>query len=137
MKRYIKSNYSEPSAVEYGRFITEGMRNLNNKFQPFKISNTYMTTSIANSDGYRITLDVEPTYDEYGPREDFAYEEWILHRDWTLNDYTLYGPFEPGEIKNLATLFRNKPLKEHVKGLDSAMTYLFENVDIPEHALNL
>lgn len=132
--RYI-SAYSEPSAVEYGRFIAEGMRNLNNRFQPFKISNTYMTRTTVNSDGYRITLDVGPRYDEYGPREDFAYEEWILHRDSTSRDYELYGPFEPGEIKDLVTLFRNKPLKEHVKGLDSAMTYLFENVDIPEHAM--
>ncbi len=136
MKRYIKSNYSEPSDVEYAEFLRAGMRNLNNRFQPFKIRTTYMDRTKVNSDGYRITLDVGPRYDEYGPREDFAYEEWILHRDSTSSDYTLYGPFEPGEIKDLVTLFRNNPLKEHVKGIDSAMTYLFENVDIPEHALN-
>ena len=121
---------TEPSASEYGDFMDDRRKRLNDRFAPFQIKDTYMTRGLANSDGYRITLDVDPQYDEYGPYGG-AYEEWILHYNRAQDTYELYGSFEPGDIQDTITLFKYKPIKK-VKSLNEAMTYLFNNVDIPD-----
>ena len=120
MKRYVKAWYTgEPSGYEYGKALSEGYKRLQDRFDPFAIKPTYMTTGSANSDGYRITL-----YDTV---------EWILHKSGGTWDshYDLYGPFDAGQIKTSGALYRSKDNKlGEFKGLDSAMSYLFKDGEV-------
>lgn len=120
MKRWIHA-VTEPSSLELGNAISQGQKRINDRFEPFKVSNTYFNRYATNSTGYRITLDDS---------------EWILDNDgndsWSSNfSYKLYGPFLPGEIKEWSKLFTNTPIGEY-KNLDSAMNYLFQVVDVDE-----
>lgn len=116
MKRWIHS-VTEPSSVEYGKAISEGRKRLNDRFEPFEISNTYFNRYATSSTGYRITLDDQ---------------EWIAdNRGDSWNDLKLYGPFAPSEVNSWSELFRYQPIREF-KTLNNVMTYLFNEVSIEE-----
>jgi len=135
MKRIIQAWYTgEPSAQEYGKAMDSYHERLRDRYEPFKVKPVYFNSWSANPSGYRITLDVDCTYDEHGrPNEDFIYQEWILDGKESSykEDCELYGPFEPGDVQGWSQL---KPGTEigKFKDLDQAMTYLFHNVDLPD-----
>lgn len=125
MKRYINSaNYiesvTEPSASEYGRFLSEANKRMQDRYAPFKLKATYFCRGRSNSTGYRIQL---------------GSDEWIADNggedSWNSDyGYELYGAFNIDEIKSWSELFRYKPLvNTKFKTIDSVMTYLFNNVD--------
>jgi len=119
----------EPSAAEYGEAMDAQKKRLADRYEPFVVKPVYFDKWSTNSTGYRITLDIEGTVDEHGPVDDFYYEEWIL--DGKYGDYKLYGSFDPGDIKGWSQL---KPGTEigTFKNIDEAMTWLFNNVDLPD-----
>ena len=126
MKRVIKAwSTSEPSASEYGDFMDSYRKNLREKYAPFVVTQTHLSNNLA-SDGYRITLDVEAPEDDFGG----IWQEWILKEKYD-GHYDLYGPFEPGDIRDVYALYRNKPIGQF-KDINSAMTWLFKNVDYPD-----
>lgn len=120
MKRWIHA-VTEPSAYEYGKALDEGNKRINDRFSPFKLTNTYFCKGRSNSTGYRIT---------------YKGQEWIADnggKDSWRSDYSfkLYGPFVPKEINSWSELFKNKPIGTF-KNINSAMTYLFNNVNVDE-----
>lgn len=120
MKRWIRS-VTEPSAYEYGKALSDAKKRIDERYYPFELSNTYFCRGRMNSTGYRIV------YDD---------QEWIADNggedSWSSSyGYSLYGPFEPGQIRSWSELFRYKP-KDKFKTIDSVMTYLFNNVDMDD-----
>ena len=119
MKRLIRST-REPSSVEYGKAISEGQKRLQDRYEPFKITNTYFCNSTTNSTGYRITLedeDIEYIADNGGDNKSSSFFE-----------YKLYGPFASGQIKSWSELFKFKSI-DSFKTLDQIMTWIFHNID--------
>lgn len=120
MKRWIRS-VTEPSAYEYGKALSEGRKQMEDRFAPFKLKETYFCRGRSNSTGYRIT---------------YKGQEWIADNggedSWNSSyGFSLYGPFIPGQIKSWSELFRYKPTNKF-KSIDSVMTYLFSNVDVED-----
>lgn len=119
MKRWIHASYTgEPSSVEYGQAVSQGLKRLQDRYEPFEVKRTYFNRSSTRSTGYRIF------YPE-------TRMEWIADdggKDSWDNDYgyKLYGPFTKNEITSWSQLFSNASIGKF-ESLDQVMSYLFEN----------
>ena len=129
MKKWIHAsetinawNVSEPSAVEYGKALSEGHKRMNERYAPFAISsNVHFYSGLANSTGYRISLTI--------PRR--AYYEWIAHDksagSFNSAVYALYGPAN-SNINSYSQMVKYNKLGEF-KSIDAVMSFLFEKYD--------
>ena len=123
MKRYINAYYvGEPSASEYGEFIDQAHKKMQERYYPFTVTYAYLSEFYANSSGYWISLPNGDTWvadmlgDPLHPKGYKLYGAYVNPKKWLHSNFGL-------KDDALAT-------DQVFKSIDSIMTYLFETEGI-------
>ncbi len=121
MKRYIRAWYTgEPSASEYGEFMTQRHKKMQDRYYPFQVNDAYLDRHSLNSSGYRISLP--------------SGETWVAYRVGDVlspKGYKLYGPYTNSRIRSSFDLKDIDLTTDKLfNGIDSVISYLYETEDI-------
>jgi hypothetical protein len=123
MKRVIKSAQfgMEPSGHEYADAMSWKINDLRAKYEPFVVK----PSGIDMLNPFD-TLEVE--VDD----EDGITQEWYIDHNRSQDIYTLYHNYDYSNIKSRAALYSECKKLGKFDSVDSAMSWLFENVNWSE-----
>jgi hypothetical protein len=121
MKRYIRAWYvGEPSASEYGEFMTQRHKKMQDRYYPFKVKDAYLSRRSLNSSGYEISLP--------------SGETWIAYRVGDVlspKGYKLYGAYINPKIRSSFDLKDTDLATDKIfNNINSIISYLYETEDI-------
>lgn len=121
MKRYIRAWYTgEPSASDYGKFMTQRHKEMQDRYYPFQVNDTYLDRHSLNSSGYEISLP--------------SGETWIAERIGDVlspKGYKLYGAYINPKIRSSFDLKDTDLATDKIfNNINSIISYLYETEDI-------
>lgn len=121
MKKYIRAWYTgEPSASEYGEFMTQRHKKMQDRYYPFRVNDVYLNSHSLNASGYEISLP--------------SGETWIADRVGDVlspKGYKLYGAYINPRIRSTFDLKDTDLATDRIfNGIDSIISYLYETEDV-------